>query len=106
MSIQSAADDVDLVRTLLIDVQVGAREDVHEAMQEGIIKLEAIERSLRDPRGDYIEYEHDNGSDKITLDGIPVRGITKLSWIKLARGRPVVCFEATVRARIHDVTTR
>jgi hypothetical protein len=102
MSIQDIGDDLEAIADRLAGVDLNeeaSEEDLRRIVEQ--IRVQVVK--CRNPRGDYIEYEHDDGSDKITLCGIPIRGITKLTWIKPARGRPEVHLVATVRTRIEDV---
>jgi hypothetical protein len=107
MSIQDIGDDLEAIADDLRQVGVEPGDDAFEPIGQIIERIRVQALKCRNPRGDYIDYEHDNGTDKITLCGVPIRGITKVTWVKSVRGRPVVHLEATVRARIHDdVRTR
>jgi hypothetical protein len=104
MSIQDIGDDLEAIADDLRQCERRAEEASSRrsaGASSSRIRVQAVK--CRNPRGDYIDYEHDDGSDKITLCGIPIRGITKLTWIKPARGRPEVHLVATVRTRIEDV---
>jgi hypothetical protein len=102
MSIQDIGDDLEAIADRLAGVDLNeeaSEEDLRRIVEQ--IRVQAFK--CHNPRGDYIEYEHDDGSDKITLCGVPIRGVVKVMWVKSVRGRPVVHLEATVRTRIHDV---
>jgi hypothetical protein len=103
MSIQDIGDDLEAIADDLRQVSVEPGSDEFEEIGRITERIRVQAVKCRSPRGDYIDYEHDDGSDKITLCGIPIRGITKLTWIKPARGRPEVHLVATVRTRIEDV---
>lgn len=102
MSIQDIGDDLEAIADDLRQVSVEPGSDEFEEIGRITERIRVQAVKCRNPRGDYIDYEHDDGSDKITLCGVPIRGITKVTWVKSVRGRPVVHLEATVRTRIHD----
>lgn len=105
MSIQDEGEQIEIIRELLSGALRGSTENgtLEEVAAETVKDLAAIAIRLRNPRGDYIDYEHDDGRDTLTLCGIPIRGVQRATWSKGVQEQALVTFEARARVRIQDV---
>lgn len=103
MSIRDIGDDLEVIANDLRLVNLKPGDEAFEPVGQIIERIRVQAIKCRNPRGDYIEFEHIEGSDKITLCGIPIRGVTKVAWSKGVRERPEVTIVASARVRVEDV---